>query len=75
MVHQCVAYGHENVKDTEKKISLHPIPFENDQNPEAVRRQKSKETYGQIRGLSNLEMKHVRKLAIIGGLLKAVETN
>ena len=31
---------------------------------------KSKETYGQTRGLSNLEMKHVGKLAIIGALLK-----
>ena len=32
---------------------------------------KSKETYGQTRGLSNLEMKYVGKLAIIGALLKA----
>ena len=32
---------------------------------------KSKETYGQTRGLSNLEMKYVGKLAIIGTLLKA----
>ena len=32
---------------------------------------RSKETYGQTRGLSNLEMKHVGKLAIIGALLKA----
>ena len=32
---------------------------------------KSKETYGQTRGLSNLEMKHIGKLAIIGALLKA----
>ena len=31
----------------------------------------SKETYGQTRGLSNLEMKYVGKLAIIGALLKA----
>ena len=31
----------------------------------------SKETYGQTRGLSNLEMKHVGKLAIFGALLKA----
>ena len=31
----------------------------------------SKETYGQTRGLSNLEMKYVSKLAIIGALLKA----
>ena len=36
---------------------------------------KSKETYGQTRGLSNLEMKHVGKLAIIGALLKAVKTS
>ena len=35
--------------------------------------QESKETYGQTRGLSNLEMKHVGKLAIIGALLKAVK--
>ena len=35
----------------------------------------SKETYGQTRGLSNLEMKHVGKLAIIGALLKAVKTS
>ena len=34
---------------------------------------RSKETYGQTRGLSNLEMKHVGKLAIIGALLKAKE--
>ena len=33
------------------------------------------ETYGQTRGLSNLEMKHVGKLAITGALLKAVETS
>ena len=33
---------------------------------------KSKETHDQTRGLSNLEMKHVGKLAIIGALLKAV---
>ena len=32
---------------------------------------KSKEAHGQTRGLSNLEMKHVGKLAIIGALLKA----
>ena len=32
---------------------------------------KSKETYGQTRGVSNLEMKYVDKLAIIGALLKA----
>ena len=31
----------------------------------------SKETYGQTRGLSNLEMKYVGKLVIIGALLKA----
>ena len=36
---------------------------------------KSKETYGQTCGLSNLEMKHVGKLAIIGTLLKAVKTS
>ena len=29
----------------------------------------SKEPYGQTRGLRNLEMKHVGKLAIIGALL------
>ena len=38
-------------------------------------RQKSKETFGQTRGLSNLEMKHVGKLAIIGALLKALKTS
>ena len=37
--------------------------------------EKSKETHGQTRGLSNLEMKHVGKLAIIGALLKAVKTS
>ena len=36
---------------------------------------KSKETYGQSRGLSNLEMEHVSKLAITGALLKAVKTS
>ena len=36
---------------------------------------KSKETYGQTRGLSNLEIKHVGKLSIIGALLKAVKTS
>ena len=36
---------------------------------------KSKETYGQTRGLSNPEMKHVGKLAIIGALLKSVKTS
>ena len=40
----------------------------------AVQIYESKETYGQTRGLSNLEMKHVGKLAIIGALLKAVKT-
>ena len=29
----------------------------------------------QTRGLSNLEIKHVGKLAVIGALLKAVETS
>ena len=38
-------------------------------------KKKSKESYGQTRGLSNLEMKHVGKLAIIGALLKAVKTS
>ena len=37
--------------------------------------QESKETYGQTRGLSDLEMKHIGKLAIIGALLKAVKTS
>ena len=32
---------------------------------------KSKETYGQTRGLSDLEIKYVGKLVIIGALLKA----
>jgi len=36
---------------------------------------KSKETYGQTRGLSNLEMKHVDELAITGVFLKAVKTS
>lgn len=40
MVHRCVVYGCGNVKDKEKQISLHPIPFYNDQNPEAARRRK-----------------------------------
>ena len=37
----------------------------------------SRENYGQPRGLSNLGMKHVGKLAIIGALhvLKAVKTS
>ena len=35
----------------------------------------SKETYGQTRGLSNLEMKLVGKLAITGTLLTAVKTS
>ena len=35
---------------------------------------KSKDTYGQTRGLSNLEMKHIGELAITGVLLKAVKT-
>jgi len=34
-----------------------------------------KETYGQTLGLSNLEMKHVGELAVIGLLLKAVKTS
>ena len=38
-------------------------------------KKESKDTYGQTRGLSNLEMKHVGKLAIIGALLKAVKTS
>jgi len=36
---------------------------------------KSKETYRQTRGLSNLEMKHVGELAITGVFLKAVKTS
>ena len=36
---------------------------------------KSKETYGQTRGLSNLEMKHNDELVIIGVFLKAVKTS
>ena len=40
---------------------------------ETVAGYKSKETYGQTRGLSNLEIKHVGKLAIIDALLKAVK--
>ena len=35
----------------------------------------SKETYRQTRGLSNIEMKHVGELAIIGVFLKAVKTS
>jgi len=35
---------------------------------------KSKDTYGQTRGLSNLETKHVGELAILGLFLKGVET-
>ena len=35
------------------------------------KKMKSKESYGQICGLSNLEMKHVGKLASIGALLRA----
>jgi len=37
--------------------------------------EKSKETYGQTRGLSNLEMKHVGELAITGVLFKPVKTS
>ena len=33
-------------------------------------KKQSKETYGQTRGLTNLEMKHVGKLAVVGALLK-----
>ena len=36
---------------------------------------KSKETYGQTGELTNLEMKHVGKLAIMGALGKAVKTS
>jgi len=36
---------------------------------------KSKETYCQTRGLSNLEMKYVGELAITGAFLKAVKTS
>ena len=36
--------------------------------------EKSKETYGQTRGLGNLEMKHIGELAITGVLLNAVKT-
>ena len=38
-------------------------------------KKKSKETYGQTRGLSNLEMKYVGGLSIIGLLLNAVKTS
>jgi len=36
---------------------------------------KSKETYGQTRGLGNLKMKHIGELAITGVLLNAVKTS
>jgi len=36
---------------------------------------KSKETYGQTRGLSNLEMKHIGELPITGVLSNAVKTS
>ena len=36
---------------------------------------KSKETYSQTRGLSNLEMKHVGELVIIGVLVKTARTS
>jgi len=36
---------------------------------------KSKETYGQTRGLSNLEMKHNDELVIIGVFLRAFKTS
>ena len=36
---------------------------------------KSKETHGQIRGLSNVQMKDIVELATIGLLLKAVKTS
>ena len=36
---------------------------------------KSKDTYGQTSGLSNLEMRHVGELAISGVLFKAVKTS
>jgi len=36
---------------------------------------KSKETYGQTRGLGNLEMTHIGELAITGVLLNAVKTS
>ena len=35
----------------------------------------SKDTYGQTRGLSNLEKKHAGELAIIGLFLKGVNTS
>ena len=47
--------------------------FDTDLNVEAIFQ--SKDTYGHTRGLSNLEMKHVGELAIIGALLKAVKTS
>ena len=40
-----------------------------------IAKTRSKETYGQTRGLSNLEMKHVHELIIIGVFLKAVKTS
>jgi len=36
---------------------------------------KSKDTYGQTRGLSNLEEKHASELALIGLFLKGVKTS
>ena len=47
--------------------------FDTDLNVEAIFQ--SKDTYGQTRGLRNLERKHVGKLAIIGAFLKAVKTS
>ena len=47
----------------------------NDDECNAEFRVKSKGTYGQTRGLCNLEKKHVGELAIIGLFLKGVKTS
>ena len=52
-----------------------PVHFPLQQSYARDTKRESKETYGQTRGLSNLELKHVGKLAIIGALLKAVKTS
>ena len=40
MPDRCVVFGCSNVANTEKGISLHRIPFWNDERPEAKRRRK-----------------------------------
>jgi len=66
---QCLTYLGSN----SKKCNRHRQSFQKDETTHLTF--ESKDTYGQTHGLSNLEMKHLGELAIIGQFLTAVITS